>query len=91
VQASRFNDRIERGHTPTSWEMSQLLRAYHRAEARFDQLRRARRLEGDFARVRRAVQKLEQRYAKLSRRHDSYAAHRPTRSHRSRLAFGWSY
>ncbi len=91
VQAGRFRERIERGHAPTSWEMRQLLGSYHRAEARFDDLRRAKRLEGDFARVGRMVQRLEQRYAKRSRQHDRYAAQRPTRHHRSQVAFGWSY
>ena len=89
VQASRFRQGIETGHAPTSWEMSQLLGAYRRAEARFPYLHRAKRLEGDFARVERAVQKLEQRYAQISREHDRYAAQRPTRRHRSRVSFGW--
>ncbi len=91
VQAGRFRERIERGHAPTSWEMRQLLGSYHRAEARFDDLRRAKRLEGDFARVGRMVQRLEQRYARRSRQHDRYAAQRPTRHPRAQVAFGGSY
>ena len=45
---------------------------------RFDDLRAAKRLEGDFARVERAVRKLEQRYAKLA---NSDAEMRAIRAH----------
>ena len=91
VQASRFRDRTERGYTPTSWERSQLLRAYHRAEARFGDLRAVKRLEGDFARVERAVERLDRVYAKRSRERDRYAAYRPIHRHRFEVAFGWPY
>ena len=91
VQARRFHDRIEHGYTPTSWEMSRLLRAYRRAEARFDDLHAARRLDGDFVRVERAVRRLDRVYAKLSRGRDRYAALRPIRRHRFEVAFGWPY
>lgn len=91
VQARRFHDRVERGYTPTSWEIQQLVRAYQRADRCFDDLRAAKRLEGDFARVERAVQRLEQRFAMLSRERDRYAAYRPTRRHRAGWAFGWRF
>ncbi len=91
VQARRFSDRVERGYTPTPWEMRQLLRAYHSAEARFHHLRAAKRLEGDFARAERAVGRLDRVYAKLSRGRDRYAALRPIRRQRFEVASGWPY
>ena len=89
VQARRFSGRVERGYTPTAWEMRQLLRSYHRAERRFDGLHAATHLEGDLARVERAVRRLEQVYANLSHERNQHAALRPIRRHRFALAFGW--
>ena len=87
--AKRFQHRIERGYRPTSWEIQQLKRSYSRAQSRFGDLCATKRIARDFERAARAVNHLERVYAKRVRRHERYAAYRPSRHSGFYAGFGW--
>jgi hypothetical protein len=90
--ARDFYSRTRHDEAPSPRELRRLVRAYQRAQARFDSLHLRRPVEREFERAGRLVQRVERVYARRSRAGTGRHAHHATRRRPLfRVDLAWRY